>query len=174
MKKCRQLRCTGWLRSSKLVHLYGKKLACFTGHLMQNLMHLVFFSKSNTKWLKKGLKLRQSGKTPIGVVRKLPYRTKQSEEIFRWWRKFCPTKILTDKKFCPANNFVQHQISEYCQNSQMSLNSSNPGLVNPFKWSLCKKIYWNSCSFRTILVSLFPFRVRIIESHLAKLSSSQI
>ena len=143
-------------------------------------MHLVFFSKSNTKWLKKGLKLRQSGKTPIGVVRKLPYRTKQSDEIFRWWRKFCPTKILTDKKFCPANNFVQNQISEYCQNSQMSLNSSNPGLVNPFKWSLCKKIYWNSCSMTQNLTNsdhfsfLFPFRVRIIESQLTKLISSQI
>ena len=60
--------------------------------------------------------------------------------------KFCRTKILTDEKFCPANNFVQNQIFEYCQNSQMSLNSSNTGLVDPFKWSLCKKIYWNSCS----------------------------
>ena len=60
--------------------------------------------------------------------------------------KFCRTKILTDEKFCPANNFVQNQIFEYCQNLQMSLNSSNTGLVDPFKWSLCKKIYWNSCS----------------------------
>ena len=38
---------------------------------MQNLMHSVFFSKSNRKWLKKGLKLRQSGKTLVGFAWKL-------------------------------------------------------------------------------------------------------
>ena len=59
----------------------------------------------------------------------------KSDEIFRWWRKFCSTK-----------NFVQNQIFEYCQNLQMSLNSSTTKLVDPLKWFLCKNIYWNSCS----------------------------
>ena len=30
LKKCRRLRCTGLLRSSKLLHLDGNYLACFT------------------------------------------------------------------------------------------------------------------------------------------------
>ena len=43
LKKCSQLRCTGLLRSSKLVQLDDKKLVCFTANLTQNLMNLVFF-----------------------------------------------------------------------------------------------------------------------------------
>ena len=73
------------------------------------------------------------------------YRTKQCRtkvtQFFAGDENFVKRKILSDEKFCLANNFVQNQIFEYCLNSQMSLNSSNTGLVDPFKWFLCKKIY---------------------------------
>ena len=42
-----QLHSTGLLRSSEKVHLEGKKVACFTWNLVQNLMSLVLISKSN-------------------------------------------------------------------------------------------------------------------------------
>ena len=70
LKKYRQFCCTGLL-CSKLIHLDDIKLASFTSNLLQNLMDLVFSSKSNRKWPKKWLKLKQSVKTPIGVVRRL-------------------------------------------------------------------------------------------------------
>ena len=40
---------SGFLRSSKIVHLDGKNLACFTQNLEQNLMSLVLMSKSERK-----------------------------------------------------------------------------------------------------------------------------
>ena len=40
------------LRSSKLVHLERKNLACFTWNLMRSLMSLVLVFKSNKKWQK--------------------------------------------------------------------------------------------------------------------------
>ena len=49
LKKWRQFRCTGLLRSSKLVHLHRKNLASFTRNLVQNLMKLVLFSESTGK-----------------------------------------------------------------------------------------------------------------------------
>ena len=52
----RQFRCTGLLRSSKLGHLDGKILACFTRNLVQILMNLVFSSKGN----KSGQKMVQT------------------------------------------------------------------------------------------------------------------
>ena len=36
----------------QLIHLDGKNLACFTWNLVQNLMNLVIFSKSNRNWQK--------------------------------------------------------------------------------------------------------------------------
>ena len=59
LKKCWQFCCTGLLRStlvrsSKLVHLDGRKLASFTWNLVQSLMDLIFSSKNNRKWSKNG------------------------------------------------------------------------------------------------------------------------
>ena len=54
LQKCRQFCSAGLLHSSKLVHLDGKKLACFTWNIMHNLINFVFFSKSNRKWWKNG------------------------------------------------------------------------------------------------------------------------
>ena len=53
LKKHRQFCCTGFLHSSKLVHLDGKNLTCFIQNLVQISMNLVLSSKSNSKWPKK-------------------------------------------------------------------------------------------------------------------------
>ena len=52
LKKCRQLHCIGLMRKSKLAHLHSKILARFIWNLVQNLMNLFCFSKSNRNWSK--------------------------------------------------------------------------------------------------------------------------
>ena len=49
LKKRTQFRCTGLLRSSKLVILDGKNLICFIQNLVHDLMNLVLRSKSDRK-----------------------------------------------------------------------------------------------------------------------------
>ena len=51
-KKCRRFRCTGLLRSSKLIQLDLKNVAAFTQNLVQNLIDVVFSSKNNRNWSK--------------------------------------------------------------------------------------------------------------------------
>ena len=55
LKICWQFRCTGLLRSSKLVHLDGKNLVCFTQNSVQNLMNLDIISKNKRRALKDAL-----------------------------------------------------------------------------------------------------------------------
>ena len=52
MEKRRQFRFTGFLRSSKLVHLDSKNLTCYIQNLVQNLINLVLHSENNRKWQK--------------------------------------------------------------------------------------------------------------------------
>ena len=49
LKKRSQFRCTGLLRSGKLVHLDGKNLNCFIQNLVHDLMNLVLRSKGDRK-----------------------------------------------------------------------------------------------------------------------------
>ena len=42
------------LRRTKLEHLDGKKMACFTSNLMQNLLNLAFFLKASGSGEKMG------------------------------------------------------------------------------------------------------------------------
>ena len=67
-KKHSQIRCTGLLQSSKLVHLDGKNLTCFIQNLVPNLMNVVLKQQEGDKKL---LKLKQPTKHHICGIRGL-------------------------------------------------------------------------------------------------------